>query len=67
MMSVEALLAAHQLQWAGHVTRMQRDRIPRILLYRELAHGSSLRGRQKLRFKDVMKRHMKAAGIDVSK
>ena len=42
------------------------DRIPRIRLYGELAGGSRLRG-QKLRFKDVIKRHMEAAGIDVSK
>ena len=67
MVSVEAPLAAHELRWAGHVTRLHRNRIPRILLYGEFVDGSRLRGGQKLRFKDVMKRRMKAAGIDVSK
>ena len=63
--SVEAVLAATQLRWTGHVARMEDDRIPKIVLYGELARGSRKVGGQKLRYKDVVKRHLKAMSVEV--
>ena len=65
MESVEATLAATQLRWLGHVARMDESRIPKKILYGELAVGKRRRGGQKLRYKDVAKRHLKAMDLDV--
>ena len=65
--SVEALITAAQLQWAGCVRRMPDERIPKLLLYGELQQGKLRKpGGQKLRFKDVLKRHLKMSGVDVA-
>lgn len=65
MQSVEAILAKTQLRWAGHVIRMPEDRLPKAVMYGELTSGKRKRGGQRLRFKDVLKRHLKTADIDV--
>ena len=57
--SVFSLLKKSQLRWAGHVHRMADTRIPKQLLYGELACGSRKRGRPKLRYKDTLKASMK--------
>ena len=62
--SVFALLKKSQLRWAGHVHRMADTRIPKQLLYGELACGSRKRGRPKLRYKDTLKASMKDCLID---
>ncbi|XP_048583704.1 uncharacterized protein LOC125563054 [Nematostella vectensis] len=59
------LLRQRRLRWLGHVCRMENGRIPKDLLYGELAHGSRPVGRPKLRFKDSCKRDMLAIGLDV--
>ena len=64
--SIEATLATMQLRWTGHVVRMENNRIPKQLLYGELEEGKRRVGGQKLRYKDVVKRHLKAANIDVN-
>ena len=64
--SIEATLATMQLRWTGHVVRMENDRIPKQLFYGELEEGKRRVGGQKLRYKDVVKRHLKAANIDVN-
>ena len=61
--SIKATLAVSQLRWTGHVIRMEDSRIPKMLLYGELASGSRKVGGQKLRYKDVVKRHLKAMDI----
>ena len=66
MESVEATLAATQLRWLGHVARMNDSRIPKKILYGELAEGKRKQGGQKLRYKDVAKRHLKAMDLDVN-
>ena len=63
--TVEAVLAATQLRWVGHVARMEDSRIPKKVLYGELAEGRRKVGGQKLRFKDVIKRHMKSMNLDI--
>ena len=65
MESVEAILVKGQLRWAGHVVRMPDDRLPKAVFYGELTSGKRKRGGQKLRYKDVLKRHLKAADMDV--
>ena len=44
----------------GHVCRMEDGRIPKDILYGELATGQRNTGRPHLRFKDVCKRDMRA-------
>ena len=60
------MLAATQLRWLGHVARMKDSCILKQILYGELAQGSRKVGGQKLRYKDVAKRNMKAVDLDVS-
>ena len=52
-----------RLRWAGHVTRMPKYRIPRILLHGVLEKGTRKTGRPKLRFKDVLKRDLEDFNI----
>ncbi|XP_018020632.1 uncharacterized protein LOC108676996 [Hyalella azteca] len=63
-MSMHLLLCRRRLLWLGHVHRMQDGRIPKDLLYGELAAGARPTGRPALRFKDVCKRSLKTAFID---
>ena len=63
--SIFALLTQRRLRWLGHVRRMDDGRIPKDLLYGELADGARSRGRPSLRFKDSCKRDMRSAGIDI--
>ena len=57
--SVEALITALHLRWAGHLRRMPETRLPKAIFYGELANRKRKRGGQKVRYKDVLKRHMK--------
>ena len=52
------------MRWLGHVTRMKDGRIPKDLLYGELATGKRPTGRPQLLFKDVCKRGLQALGIN---
>ena len=61
--SVEALITMSRLCWAGHVRRMANGRLPKAVYYSELSQSKRSHGGQKLRFKDVLKRHMKKTGI----
>ncbi|KAL8559123.1 hypothetical protein ACOMHN_046171 [Nucella lapillus] len=58
-----ALLTKRRLRWLGHVIRMQDGRLPKDILYGELATGSRPTGRPVLRYKDVCKRDLKDCGI----
>ena len=66
MSSIEAILTASQLRWTGHVTRMSSDKLTKAVFYGELSSGKRLRGGQRLRYKDVLKRHLKATHIPVN-
>ena len=58
------LLRQRRMRWIGHVRRMEDGRIPKDILYGELAVGKRPRGRPQLRYKDTCKRDMKALEID---
>ena len=62
--SIEAMLLKIQLRWAGHVSRMEDHRLPKIVLYGELSTGHTNRGAPKKRFKDTLKRSLSVADID---
>ena len=62
--SMAATLCKRRLRWLGHVKRMDDTRIPKQLLYGELAHGKRSRGRPKLRFKDTCKYSLVKCHID---
>lgn len=66
-LSIHLLLCQRRLRWLGHVHRMQEGRIPKDILYGELATGHRPVGRPQLRFKDVCKRDLKLTGIDIDR
>ena len=63
--SAEATITARQLRWAGHVSRMPDDQLPKAVFWGELISGNRKTGAPKLRYKDCLKWHLKNAGIDV--
>ena len=66
MPSIHTLLGKNQLRWAGHVVRMDDDRLPKQLLYSELASGKRSTGGQYKRYKDTLKAKLKSFKIDVN-
>ena len=63
ILSIEAMLLQYRLRWAGHVTRMADDRLPKQTLYGELTSGHRKRGAPKKRFKDTLKCSLNACNI----
>ena len=59
------LLRQRRLSWLGHVRRMEDGRIPKDILYGELASGKGSVGHPQLRYKDVCKRDLKALDISI--
>ena len=57
-------LRQRRRRWLGHVRRMEDGRIPKDILYGELALGRRTTGRPHMRYKDVCVRDMKAVDID---
>ena len=53
-----------RLRWLEHVRRKEDGRIPKYILYDELAMGRRTTGRPHLRCRDVCVRDMKAVDID---
>ncbi|XP_076029860.1 uncharacterized protein LOC143018388 [Oratosquilla oratoria] len=61
--SLEAMIVRKQLRWIGHVSRMPENRLPRQILYGELAEGRRSVGGQRKRYKDCLKANLKKCGI----
>ena len=66
LMSIPSMLIQRRLRWLGHVHRMETQRLPREILYGELRDGARRVGRPLLRFKDSIKRDLKAAFINAT-
>lgn len=64
--SVEATIIHHRLRWAGHVYRMDPSRLPKKILYGELAIGTRPRGAPKMRYKVQLKRTLTLTNISSS-
>ena len=62
--SIEAMLLKSQFRWAGHVSRMKDQRLPKITLYGELSTGHRDRGAPKKRYKDHLKKSLDNCHID---
>jgi hypothetical protein len=62
--SMFATLSQRRLRWLGHVCRMDDGRIPKDILYGELATGTQPTSRPALRYKDVCKRDLKSCNIN---
>jgi len=63
---IETILSQRQLRWLGHTIRMPANRLPRKILYSELAEGSRRAGGPKRRFKDHMKTTLKKCAFNPS-
>ena len=63
-LSMHIMLCQRRLRWLGHVHRMDDGRIPKDIMYGELASGRRPTGRPAPRFRDVCKRDMKLININ---
>ena len=64
MTSIHTLISKNQLHWAGHVVRMDDNRLPKRIFYGELATGKRTTGGQFKRFKDTLKASLKKFNIN---
>ena len=62
---MSTLLRQRRLRWLGHVRRMEDGRIPKDILYYDLALGKRPTGRHQLRYKDGSIRHFNMKAIDI--
>ena len=61
--SLENIVNRNRLRWVGHVARMTDNRLPKQLLYGEIATGERSAGGQLKRYKDAMKKTLKECHI----
>ena len=64
--TIYVMLRERRLRWLGHVSRMNKGRIPKDLLYDRLERGTRSKGRPQLRFKDSCKRDLLSTHIDIN-
>ena len=63
-LSLETVIASRTLRWAGHLSRMEETRLPKIVLYSERESGTRPVGRPKKRHKDHLKSVMEKCHIE---
>ena len=64
--SMYSLLSQRRLRWLGHLRRMEDGRLPKDILYGQLAKGKRRAGGPRLRFKDACRRDFKACNIPMA-
>ena len=67
MPSIRAVSKQRRLRWQGYVYRWKDGRIPKDMLYGEVARARRPLGRLKLYFKDTSESDIKAFNIDHDK
>nr|VZI46782.1 unnamed protein product [Spirometra erinaceieuropaei] len=63
ILSISAILRQMQLRWSDHLVRMDDKRLPKRLLYRDVATGSRSQGGQIRRYMDNLKSYLKLLQI----
>ena len=63
--SMFVFLKQRCMRWLGHVVRVDDGRIPKDVLYGELAQGKHSTGTPHLHYKEVCKRDLKALGMSL--
>ena len=66
MRPLENYVRYYRLRWAGHVRRMDDSRLPKRVLFGELAGGSLGRGRPKKTWMDSLSEDCEQVGIPAS-
>uniref|UniRef100_H3B5J3 C2H2-type domain-containing protein n=1 Tax=Latimeria chalumnae TaxID=7897 RepID=H3B5J3_LATCH len=63
---IQVILSERRMLWVGHIVRMHDDRLPKQILFGELAHlqAKHSRGGQQKRFKDQLKASLRACSVD---
>ena len=61
--SIEAMIVKNRLRWVGHVICMEDNRLPKQLMFGELASGKQKQGRPLKRFEDCVKASISQAEI----
>ncbi len=62
--NMHALLSQRCKRWLDHVCRMQDGRIPKDIMYGELASGTRPTGRPAFRYKDICNHDLKAGSLN---
>ena len=63
--SLESVITTAQLRWVGHLVRMDDDRQPKRLFYRELTSGKRPQHKSRKRYKLGLKSNLKDMDIHV--
>ena len=66
MWPLENYVRYYRLRWAGHVRRMDDSRLPKRVLFGELARGSRGRGRPRKNWMDSLNEDCEEVGIPAS-
>lgn len=66
MLSVDNMIRIRRLRWAGHVSRMDKNRVPLQVAFSELVEGKRAQQKPKCRWMDILKEDFKKLGINIT-